>query len=64
MSGLSMKTRIDFRDQINRNKYKSVFLMICVFVILVLFGYVISFAFDPGFFFFIMILTNEIHRLT
>ncbi|MGD9276834.1 MAG: M48 family metallopeptidase [Candidatus Pacearchaeota archaeon] len=50
-------SRIDFRDQINRNKHKSIFLMIGVFIILVLFGYVISFAFDPGFFFFTMIIS-------
>ncbi len=50
------KHRIDFRDQISRNKYKSIFLMIGVFVILVLFGYVISLAFEPGYFFIIMIV--------
>jgi len=52
-----MEKRIDFRDQISRNKTKSVFLMISIFVVLVLFGYVISFAFDPGFFFIIMIFS-------
>lgn len=49
--------RVDFRDQISRNKWKSVFLMFVVFGILVLFGYVISFAFEPGFFFIIMIFS-------
>ena len=48
--------RIDFRDQIARNKTKSFFLIVIVFVIFVLFGYVISMAFDPGYFFFIMII--------
>ncbi|GBE20189.1 MAG TPA: zinc metalloprotease HtpX [Candidatus Pacearchaeota archaeon] len=48
--------RIDFRDQIARNKRKSFFLMVIVFLVLVVFGYVISFAFDPGFFFIIMII--------
>jgi len=48
--------RIDFRDQIARNKRKSVFLMFSVFVILVLLGYVISLAFSPGYFFLIMII--------
>jgi len=48
--------RIDFRDQISRNKRKSVFLMFSVFVILVLLGYVISLAFSPGYFFIIMII--------
>ena len=51
-----MKQRIDFRDQITRNKRKSVFLMFSVFVILVALGYVISLAFSPGYFFLIMIL--------
>ncbi|MEN7982588.1 MAG: M48 family metallopeptidase [Nanoarchaeota archaeon] len=49
--------RIDFNDQISRNKWKSVFLMFMVFTVLVLFGYVISFAFEPGFFFIIMIFS-------
>lgn len=48
--------RIDFHDQISRNKLKSVLLMIIVFAVLVLLGYVISMAFEPGYFFFIMII--------
>jgi len=48
--------RIDFRDQITRNKRKSIFLMFSVFVILVALGYVISLAFSPAYFFFIMII--------
>ena len=51
-----MKQRIDFRDQITRNKRKSVFLMFGVFVILVALGYVISLAFSPAYFFLIMII--------
>lgn len=47
--------RIDFRDQISRNKLKSVILMFFIFVVLVLLGYVISLAFEPGYFFVIMI---------
>src|SRR3989344_5666597 len=49
--------RVDFRDQISKNKMKSVFLMIIIFIIFVVFGYVISFAFEPGFFFVIMIIS-------
>ncbi len=49
--------RIDFRDQISSNKWKSFFLMGTIFLVLVLFGYVISFAFAPGFFFLIMIVS-------
>tara|TARA_Y100000310_G_scaffold54553_1_gene49982 strand:+ start:16218 stop:17096 length:879 start_codon:yes stop_codon:yes gene_type:complete len=52
-----MQQRIDFRDEISRNKWKSFFLMVSVVIFLVLFGYVISFAFDPGFFFIIMIIS-------
>jgi len=48
--------RIDFRDQIARNKRKSVFFMIFIFVIIVFLGYAISYAFDPGYFFIIMII--------
>ena len=50
-------TKIDFRDQISRNKRNSFFLIIIVFIVLVLLGYVISFAFDPSFFFLIMIIS-------
>jgi len=49
--------RIDFRDQISKNKRNSFFLMVTIFAVFVLFGYVISFAFEPGFFFIIMIIS-------
>jgi heat shock protein HtpX len=49
--------RIDFRDQISRNKTKSFFLIVIVFIVFLLFGYVISMAFDPGYFFVIMIIS-------
>jgi len=47
--------RIDFRDQISRNKRKSFFLIILIFIVLIGLGYVISMAIDPGYFWFIMI---------
>ncbi len=47
--------RINFRNQISRNKNKSIFLMIVIFFVIVLLGYVISLAFEPGYFFIIMI---------
>lgn len=47
---------IDFRDQISKNKRKSLFLMTSIFILIILLGYVISLAFDPGYFFFIMII--------
>lgn len=46
--------RIDFRDQILRNKRKSVFLMFSIFIVIVAFGYVISLAMGEGYFFIIM----------
>ena len=49
--------RIDFRDQISKNKWSSFFLMSIIFIVIVIFGYVISFAFEPGFFFIIMIIS-------
>ncbi len=52
-----MMQRIDFRDQISKNKRNSFLLIIIIFAIFVLFGYVISFAFDPGWFFVIMIIS-------
>lgn len=50
-------TRIDFRDQISKNKTKSFFLIVTIFLFFLLFGYVISKAFNPGYFFFIMIIS-------
>ncbi len=46
--------KINFSDQISRNKWKSFFLIFVIFVIFVALGYVISFAFNPGYFFIIM----------
>lgn len=54
---MAEKKRIDFRDQISKNKVSSFFLMFFVFVIIVLLGYIISMAFEPGFFFIIMIFS-------
>ena len=52
-----MPERIDFRDQIARNKMKSFFLMFIIVVVIVLLGFVISKAFAPGYFFVIMIFS-------
>ena len=43
--------RIDFRDQIARNKLRSFFLMAVIFIVFVLLGYVIYFTFKLDFFF-------------
>ncbi len=51
------KVHLDFRDQISKNKWSSFFLIAIIFVVFVLLGYVISFAFEPGFFFIIMIIS-------
>ena len=48
--------RIDFRDQISRNKRNSFFLMAIIFAVFVLFGYIISLAMGEGWFFIIMIV--------
>ncbi|MFH1327022.1 MAG: M48 family metallopeptidase [archaeon] len=53
-----MEKRIDFRDQIARNKRKSYFLMAILFVVIVALGYVITLATDPGLFFIIMIIAS------
>ncbi len=49
-------SRIDFRDQISRNRWKSFLLMGIIFVFIVVLGYVISMAIEPGYFFVIMIV--------
>jgi heat shock protein HtpX len=51
-----MKSRVDFNDQIARNKRNSFFLMLIVFVVLVALGYAISFVFSGEYFFFIMVV--------
>ncbi len=51
-----MKERLSFHDQIQRNKLKSIFLMIIIFIFFIVLGYLISLAIDPSYFFFIMIL--------
>jgi heat shock protein HtpX len=47
---------VDFRDQIRRNKLKSSLLILVVGIILVVLGYVVTFAFSPEYFFSIMII--------
>ena len=53
-----MNNRIDFRDQIKKNKKKSFFLMLIVFITLIALGFAISFAFSPEYFTIIMILAT------
>ena len=51
-----MAERINFDDQIARNKRKSFFLMFIIFVIIIVLGYVISYAFASEYFYFIIVL--------
>lgn len=48
--------RINFDDQISKNKLKSFILMFIIFSVIIALGYVISYAFDPAYFTFIMVL--------
>lgn len=58
-----MEKRIDFQDQISRNNLKSFLLIGLIFLFFVAIGYMISLAFDPGYFFTIMILSIVISLL-
>lgn len=49
--------KVDFRDQIARNKRKSFFLILLISIFFVALGYAISMAFAPEYFFLIMIIT-------
>jgi heat shock protein HtpX len=49
--------RIDFRDQISKNKRKSFLMIFIIFIIFMVLGYVIAMAFSPEYFFIIMILS-------
>jgi heat shock protein HtpX len=49
--------RLNFDDEIAKNKVKSFFLMLIVLVVIIVIGYVIALILDPGFFFIIMIIS-------
>jgi heat shock protein HtpX len=49
--------RLSFEDEITRNKIKSFLLVIAVLIFIPVLGYCISLAIDPGYFFFIMIVS-------
>jgi heat shock protein HtpX len=51
-----MVEHISFHDEIQKNKIKSFFLVIVIFIFFIVLGAAISFAFDPSYFFFIMII--------
>lgn len=52
-----MTQRISFRDEIKRNKIKSVILISIIFVFFILLGYIISLVLNPSYFFIIMIVS-------
>lgn len=58
-----MVERIDFRDQIASNKWKSFALMAVVIIVVVALGYFISMAFDPSYTFVIIIFAIVISLL-
>ncbi len=51
-----MVEHISFHDEIRRNKLKSFFLIIVIFIFFVVLGAFVSLAFDPSYFFVIMIV--------
>ncbi len=53
-----MEQRLSFHDQIQRNKLKSIALIIVIFAFFILLGYLISLALNPGYFFIIMIIAT------
>lgn len=52
-----MAERISFDDEIQSNKLKSFFLIVFIFLIFLVLGYVISMVLDPSYFFIIMIFS-------
>ena len=51
-----MAQRISFHDQISRNKWKSFFLLLFIFLVFVIIGYVVGIVLGPDYFMIIMIL--------
>ena len=52
-----MVEKLSFEDQISRNKIKSLFLMVIIFVFFLIIGYVISKVLNPSYFFIVMIFS-------
>lgn len=52
-----MSERLSFEDEITRNKIKSFLLIVIILIFFILLGYAISFALDPSYFFFVMIIS-------
>ena len=58
-----MTERISFHDQISRNKWKSVFLIILILIVFIAIGYVTGIAMGPDYFTVIMIIATIISVL-
>lgn len=58
-----MPERLSYEDEISKNKIKSIFLIIIIFIFFLILGYFISYILDPSYFFFIMILSIIISLL-
>jgi heat shock protein HtpX len=52
-----VQERLNFDDEIAKNKIKSFFLMLIVLVVIIAIGYVVALILDPGYFFFVMIIS-------
>jgi len=50
-----MTQRISFHDEIQKNKVKSILLIVIIFIFFIILGYVISLVLDPSYFFVIMV---------
>jgi heat shock protein HtpX len=53
-----MPERLSFHDAIQRNKIKSISLIVIIFIFFIVLGYIISLTLDPGLFFIIMIIAT------
>jgi len=53
-----MAPSLSFDDQIQRNKIKSFFLIVTIFIFFIILGYIVSMVLDPGYFFLIMIFAT------
>lgn len=58
-----MPERLSFEDEISKNKMKSVFLIVIIFIFFLVLGYIISQILNPSYFFIIMIFSIIISLL-
>ncbi|MFH1310887.1 MAG: M48 family metallopeptidase [Nanoarchaeota archaeon] len=53
-----MSEHISFHDEIQKNKLKSILLIVVIFILFIILGYVISMILDPSYFFIIMVFAT------